>query len=162
MSMLLHQGEQVAFTEAVDKVSGNARLPGILYVTNYRIVFEQDVHGGLLRGRSTRTVLDTTLDHVHNAAVERGLLGRPAVRIETSMGAFTFKTQNAANWVQAIASTKGQMVPHAFAQRQTQAPVVVNVQQAAAPAPTVYLHCTHCGSLAGSGSVHCTSCGARL
>lgn len=45
-------------------------------------------------------------------------------------------------------------------------PVVVNVHQLPPPPPppppAVYLHCTHCGSLAQAGATRCASCGGRL
>jgi ribosomal protein L37AE/L43A len=46
------------------------------------------------------------------------------------------------------------------------APVVVNVNQAAAPPPQTFLHCRHCGTLNQSqrvaGAMRCASCGAAL
>jgi len=162
--MLLQPGESIQLTEHVDLVGEDGRQPGTLYLTNQRIVFEGLVQQGILEGAIPVTILNADLGAVSNAMLQNPVIGRPALRLETSQGHHSFKTPSAERWIRAIAEAKRKAVtspsPPSPSGR-TAPPVVVQLHQPAAT-PTVYLHCQHCGSLSVAGSVRCASCGAAL
>jgi hypothetical protein len=160
--MLLQPGEVVRHTETVDMVDEDGRQQGTLFLTNQRVVFEGNVQQGILEGRVPVTILDSDLSAVSNAMVRNPMIGRPTLRVETRQGQYSFKTPDASRWVQAIADAKRKAVaPPPPPSSTSGPPLVVQVHQPS-PAPTVYLHCTHCGSLSGAGAVRCASCGAAL
>lgn len=130
---------------------GGSRLSGILYLTNFRLVFEV-IARDLTVGYIPKTVLDLTLSQITNAVAVRRADGQAVLSVEAGVqGAHTFATPNAENWVTAIVSSRNTLIASKENQRGT-----VPFQ------PTVYLHCKHCGSLNPAGTTRCTSCGATL
>ncbi|HXW67222.1 MAG TPA: zinc finger Ran-binding domain-containing protein [Thermoplasmata archaeon] len=155
--MLLRPGERAIATEVVDADDDGEDLPGVLYLTNLRLVFEGTVGGNLLSPGTPRTLLDVDLEQVSNVVMTDPAIGRPRLNVETERGAnaFTFKTRSAAAWVHSITSARSARLsaPRAPAAGAT----------APSPsAPAVYLHCTHCGTLNPAGRTRCASCGAAL
>ncbi len=83
--MLLQSGERVirsayAVIEA-DHRPDDVRGPGVLYLTNYRLLFEARASRGvvfdLVRGRETRAVFSSSLHEIVDVTVRRGRLGKP-------------------------------------------------------------------------------------
>lgn len=161
--MILQEGERGITYESVEILYGQTWVPGNLQLTNCRLVFEgQFFEAGV--GTAPRTLLDLQLGFITNAVALPGRHGVGTLRIEAGRGyIYTFRTSNAAGWVDAIvkAKSEGPRIPPPVSPSASKEQIIVNVQQAPAP-PTVFLHCRHCGSLVAAGSVHCTSCGASL
>lgn len=161
--MILQPGEKAIASEPVQAVVGAQFQTGYLYLTSSRLVFEGLFHEPSV-GWVPRTLLDLYLGHITNVVAVPGRKNRHTLRVEAGREyAYTFVTPNAANWASSILGAR-RGAPPVSASTQTAAappPVVVNVQQAPSQ-PTVFLHCTHCGSLNAAGSTHCTSCGATL
>ncbi|HTT72826.1 MAG TPA: hypothetical protein VMG99_01560 [Thermoplasmata archaeon] len=162
--MILQPGEQGIASQPVKSVVGADVRSGQLYLTNARLVFE-----GMFKeervGWVPRTLLDLHLGLITNAVAVPGRGNRHTLRIEAGRGyVYTFLTASAPEWVASIVQAKARVPPTAYAPPPPPGgagPVVVNVHSAPT-APTVYLHCTHCGTLAPGGSVRCPSCGAAL
>ncbi|MCI4346612.1 MAG: hypothetical protein L3K07_07695 [Thermoplasmata archaeon] len=164
--MLLIHGEVVYRTGAVDRLHKGSRNPGTLFLTNLRVVFEEKVSQGLLRGQSTHTTLDLPLERIANLLIDRPPFGRPVLRIEVpSAGSFQIKTQEVDAWLHAIATARMAIRPLPPPPPPTpQGQVVVHVQ--APSAPQSFLHCHYCGALnpmgQGHGAAKCSGCGATL
>jgi len=161
--MILQAGEQGIASEQVLAVMGPSPQSGYLYLTNTRLVFE-----GLFSepsiGLVPRTLLDLHLVQVTNVVAVAGKRNRNTLRVEAGRGyVYTFVMPDAHTWANFIirARSKAPSPVSAAPASSVPPPVIVNVQQASSQ-PTVFLHCTHCGSLNAAGSVHCTSCGATL
>lgn len=172
--MILLHGEQILIAEHLDRVrGGNDQRHGTLFLTNYRIVFEEKINRGLLAGQTTRTALDAPIERVSNVLVDQRAfgVGRPILKIEfIGHDGFMFKTPAAAGWAARIAQLRASIVPRAPAPSPPAsyhgAPVVVNVQAPQAAPPQSFLHCRYCGALtpagAAQGAMKCSGCGAAL
>lgn len=165
-AMLLRPSEQVLLSEQVETGPGGTKHEGTLYLTNLRLIFER------LPGRGQvgpLTLLDTHLAMVTNILVNAPKFGRALLQVETRTGTFSFRTKNPQQWSAQIGSARSQApppppkaprspVPSPTASNQ---PIVIQLQQDRAP-PSVFLHCTHCGTLSAAGTTRCGSCGATL
>jgi hypothetical protein len=156
--MLLQAGErQIRSAYAVIGVAHRpegVRGPGVLYLTNQRLIFEAPASRGVvqdfLRGRDSHLVFDHTLHEIVNATVRRPRVGRPMLTVEVGGDRVEFDVLEPDEWLSAIAQAKRVFGP-------------------AAPAPTtvierqvVKVRCRYCGSLADEVDGRCPYCGAAL
>ena len=176
-------GEQIVQQEEAHSLLHNQR--GVLYLTNYRIVFEKHSRG-LVRHGTSETVLELGLDKVHNAHVNRPLIklpliGHEVLQIETTQHRYQFQVANPSGWRDHIAKVRSQFRPHGFSHQP--APMssqpVINVNVAApspfgyappgAPAPLpppppptpIYMRCRYCNNIGNMLNGRCTACGAQ-
>jgi hypothetical protein len=153
--MLLHSGETLrrsAYGVLEGDAPETARGPGILYLTNQRLVFEA-VRGGVGRGREPVTVMDAALAQVRNVAVRRARLGRDRLLVELTMGRPVFDVLDPAAWTTAIAAAK--RAGPAGTLGSALAPTVIERQ-------VVKVRCRFCGSLGNEVDGRCPRCGAPL
>ena len=164
--MLLQSGEQISYSEEVETGPGGTKHEGTLYLTNVRLVFERAAGKG---PAGPVTLLNAHLSSVTNVLVHSPRFGRELLAVETKTGTYSFRTKDARVWTDRISSARSQAPPpppprpsrSAPAPTTSTQPIVIQLQQDKAP-PSVYLHCTHCGTLNAAGTTHCASCGAAL
>ncbi len=160
--MILQSGEQMLGREAMDGIWQGVLQPGILHLTNRRLVFEGSVwEAGV--GWVPKTIVDLALIRITNITTSADPKGIPVMRIEAGPGwAYSFKSPRVPHWADSIRNWSS----HAVSQIPPPPPpvagppsggVVVNV-----PQPQVFLHCRHCGTLNPAATLRCSSCGASL
>jgi hypothetical protein len=156
--MLLHSGEHVirsayAVIEADHRPEG-VRGPGVLYLTNYRVVFEAPSSKGvvrdLMRGRETVPVFTSSLHDINDLTVRRGRLGKPRLIVQAGRLRPAFDVLDPDAWVALIAQAKRTFPPPGTA------PSVVIERQ------VVKVRCRFCGSLGNEVDGRCPYCGASL
>ena len=157
--MLLRSGEHLlrsayAVLEAEHRPQG-VRGPGVLYLTNHRLVFEASSSSGLvrglLRGRETRRVLESSLHDVTDVTVRRGRLGAKSRLVVVFADARpAFDVLDPETWAGAIAQAKRALPPPGAA-----GPTVIERQ-------VVKVRCRYCGNLGNEVDGHCSCCGAGL
>lgn len=157
--MLLHAGEHLlrsayAVLESEHRPEG-IRGPGVLYLTNFRLIFEAPSSTGLvhdlLRGRETRRVVESSLYAVADVTVRRGRLGGKSwlvVELAHSRPAFDVLEPDA--WAAAIAQAKRALPP-----REAGGATVIERQ-------VVKVRCRYCGNLGNEVDGRCSFCGAGL
>ncbi|HTT15650.1 MAG TPA: hypothetical protein VMG81_07765 [Thermoplasmata archaeon] len=154
--MLLQPGETVlrsAYAVLEDGVVPEASLgPGVLYLTNHRIVFEQGRPHRLGRARPTSTVVNSSLLEVHDVAVPPRRLRAPRLRVELTHGKPSFELLDPAGWAHAIA----------LAKRAFPVPGATVVERVTIERQVVKVRCRFCGSLAPEVDRKCPACGAPL
>jgi hypothetical protein len=165
--MILGRGESLILHGGASLAHGGSNLPGGLFLTNYRVVFEAG--GG---GPGAFTAYEQRIDavwNVHAGATSKFLEGRREfLTIEGDRGRFVFQVTGSTAWANAIAAAKTSAPPPP-PPRQThipppppgyggQSPVVVHVQ--APPAPQIMMHCRNCGNLYDATKGRCERCGA--
>lgn len=158
--MLLHAGEQLlrsayAVLEPGHRPEG-VRGPGVLYLTNFRLLFEAPSSTGLVRdllhGRETRRVVESSLYAVTDVGVRRARLGGKSwlvVELAHSRPAFHVLDPDA--WTSAIAQAKRALPPPPPVGGAT----VIERQ-------VVKVRCRYCGNLGGEVEGRCSFCGAGL
>lgn len=158
--MLLHAGEHLlrsayAVLEPEHRPQG-VRGPGVLYLTNLRLIFEAPSSSGLvrdlLRGRETRRVLESSLSALSDVHVRRGRLGGKnwlVVELARSRPAFDVLEPDA--WAAAIAQAKRALPPL----HETGGATVIERQ-------VVKVRCRYCGNLGNEIDGRCSFCGAGL
>lgn len=157
--MLLEGGESLlrsAYAIADTSVAvGLVRGPGVLYLTNRRLLFETAASRGAVRdfvgGRDVHVALHLGLSELRNASVRRGRVGRPRLVVEVAAGRASFDVLEPEAWLSQIATAR------------REAPAA----GAAAPAPAAFreivkVRCRFCGTLGQEGAPRCPSCGAPL
>jgi hypothetical protein len=158
VEMLLLPGEHLvrsayAVIEAEHRPEG-VRGPGVLYLTNHRLVFEAPSSRGLVRdfvqGRDSRLVFDRTLSEIQNVTVRRGRLGRERLVVDATNRHPSFDVLDPEAWVTAVAQAKRLMPPPGVA-----APMLIERQ-------VVKVRCRYCGNLANEVDGRCPYCGAAL
>jgi len=145
-----------AVADPGDKSERPPKGPGVLYVTNQRIIFEARVPRKGLTRRSfseTETQLDTPLTDVRNASVRRARVGRPRLVLELPHGRPTFDVLVPDEWTASIAQAKRAMPPLSGPAWQT----VHTIER-----QVVKVRCRFCGSLGNEVDGRCPSCGAPL
>jgi hypothetical protein len=156
--MLLHSGEHMirsayAVIEPNHRPDG-VRGPGVLYLTNYRVVFEAPASKGIVRdfvrGRETRQVFATSLSEISDLTVRRGRLGRPWLIVQAGAFRPAFDVLDPDAWVSVIAQAKRTLPPPGSA------PSYVVERQ------VVKVRCRYCGSLGNEVDGRCPYCGASL
>jgi len=158
--MLLGHGEVVlrsayAVADPGEPAEGGPKGPGVLYVTNHRIVFEARApRRGLSRRSSSDTVtqLDVPLDHLRNISVRRPRVGRPRLALELPHGRPTFDVLEPDAWAGSIAQAKRAYPPPGSGWR-----AVHTIER-----QVVKIRCRFCGSLGNEVDGRCPSCGAPL
>ncbi len=156
--MLLHAGEQMlrsayAVIEEPHRPS-DVRGPGVLYLTNQRLVFEAPTTAGLvrdlLRGHDNRTVFSGSLLDIRNVSVRRGRIGKTWLVVEMARERPAFDVLDPDGWIRAIALAKRALpVPGSGA------PTIVERE-------VVRVRCRYCGRLGNEVDGRCPSCGAPL
>ena len=159
--MLLGHGESVlrsayAVARRGDGSDGPPNGPGVLYLTNQRIVFEAPAtRKGI--GRRTRTEteiqLDASLYELRNATVRRGRVGRPLLLLDLPHGRPSFDVLEPEAWVGTIAQAKRALPPLPGPGWGT----VHTIER-----QVVKVRCRFCGSLGNEVDGRCPSCGAPL
>ncbi len=152
--MLLRRGETLvrsAYAVLEGGVTPESSVgPGVLYLTNHRLVFER----GHRRGRHPNsTVVNASLDDVHDVAVPRRRLRTSRLAVELTHGRPVFDVLEPEVWARAIAEAK-RAVPEP-----TAPPVVERVT---IERHVVKVRCRFCLTLAGELDRRCPSCGAPL
>jgi hypothetical protein len=156
--MLLLPGEHLvrsayAVIEAEHRPEG-VRGPGVLYLTNRRLVFEAPASRGLVRdfvqGRDTHLVFDRNLSEVQNVTVRRGRLGRPRLVVDAGNRRPSFDVLDPDAWVAAVAQARRSLPPPG------DSPAMVVERQ------VVKVRCRYCGNLANEVEGRCPYCGAAL
>ncbi len=167
--MLLQRGETMVVSGGATLVRGPEGTPGMLYLTTMRVVFEAGAGGP-----SAFTAYQEGVDGIWNvhAGSESKLLSgtREYLTIEGSRGRFVFRVVSSRGWVDAITNTKAHTAvpPPPPSQHLPPPPppppyssgggIVLNVQAPAAP--TIMMHCRHCGNLYDATKGRCDKCGA--
>jgi len=159
--MLLGNGEVVlrsayAVAEPGDKSDRPPKGPGVLYVTNQRIVFEARLPRRSLTRRAlgeTVTELDAPLSEVRNVAVRRTRVGRPRLVLELAHGRPGFDVLEPDGWTASIAQAKRSLPPATEPAWRT----VHTIER-----QVVKVRCRFCGSLGNEVDGRCPSCGAPL
>ena len=129
--------------------------PGVLYVTNQRLVFEARAPRRGLARRSRdgpETQLEVPLDQVRNVSVRRARVGRPRLSLELPHGRPTFDVLEPDGWAGAIAQAKRAYPPPSAAWR-----TVHTIER-----QVVKVRCRFCGTLGNEVDGRCPSCGAPL
>jgi len=159
--MLLRSGESILRSayavEEGPRESPTGRGPGVLYLTNRRLVFESHVSRGMVRdlvgGREARILLDAGLHDLTNVSVRRGRLGRARLVLELPHGRPSFDVLDPESWASAIAEARRELP----AVLPGPAPSVQTVER-----EVVKIRCRYCGQLGNEVNGRCPSCGAPL
>jgi hypothetical protein len=133
------------------------RGPGVLYLTNHRLLFELPESRGPVRdfigGRDTRLALDCVLHDVRNLTVRRGRLGRPRLVVELAGGRFAFDVLEPDAWMAEIARAKVELPSPGIAGTAVTHTIEREV---------VKIRCRFCGALGNEVHGRCPACGAPL
>lgn len=158
--MLLGHAENVlrsAYAVADGADGGGApKGPGVLYVTNMRVVFEAPVGRGTLGRRSrgeTQVQLDASLHELRNVGVRRGRIGRPRLVLELAHARASFDVLEPEAWTAAIALAKRGLPPAS----PYGGGIVHTVER-----QVVKVRCRFCATLGNEVDGRCPSCGAPL
>jgi len=129
--------------------------PGVLYVTNLRIVFEAPVGRRRIARRAgeTEIQLDVSLHDLRNLSVRRARLGRPRLVLELPRTRPSFDVLDPDGWVGAIAQAKRALPPY---------PGSVAASVHTIERQVVKVRCRFCGTLGNEVDGRCPSCGAPL
>lgn len=159
--MLLHAGEQVvrsayAVLDA-DGSTGTGRRPGVLYLTNRRLLFESRASRGLVRdlvsGRESEVVLDLPLEELRDVSVRPGRIRGPRLVLHIASRRPAFDVLDPETWAGAIAEARragpARGAPGAGSGANTERSVVK-------------VRCRYCGNLAAETDRRCPYCGAPL
>jgi hypothetical protein len=154
--MLLRRGESLVRSAYAVLEGGvvpeSSWGPGVLYLTNHRLVFERGHRRGGNR-RPNSTVVNSALEDVHDVAVPRRRLRSPRLAVELSHGRPTFDVLDPEGWASAIAETKRAPVAPA-------SPPVV--ERITIERQVVRVRCRFCLTLASELDRRCPACGAPL
>jgi hypothetical protein len=133
------------------------RGPGVLYLTNHRLLFELPESRGAVRdfmgGRDTRLAVDVLLHEVRNVTVRRGRLGRPRLVVELPAGRLAFDVLEPDEWVSEVARAKREL-PSPFV---PPPPATHTIER-----EVVKIRCRFCGALGNEVHGRCPACGAPL
>jgi len=157
--MLLGHGESLLRSAYAVASSGDEAQapngPGVLYVTNLRIVFEAPVARRRIgrRAGETETQLDASLHELKNLSVRRARLGRPRLVLELPHSRPSFDVLDPDGWVAAIAQAKRSLPPYPG----TPFTSVHTIER-----QVVKVRCRFCGALGNEVDGRCPSCGAPL
>lgn len=158
--MLLRHGEVVlrsayAVADPGDRSADPPKGPGVLYVTNLRLIFEARVPRRRIARRSsseTETQLEASLHEVKNVSVRRARVARPRLVVELVRGRPVFDVLEPDGWASTIAQAKRALPPSEPAWR-----TVHTIER-----QVVKVRCRFCGVLGNEVDGRCPSCGAPL
>jgi hypothetical protein len=159
--LILQRGEKI-LTQGPATSLTHDKATGLLFLTNYRLVFEA-TRSGLLRPGSTSTLLDLPLDQVSDAHVNRPrlrirFLDSSRLRFQTHRGEVDFVVDHPEIWRQYFADVKRETYPPP-----NTPPPAVSVQVNVPPAPPasrIYLRCPYCRTTYDETRGRCPTCGA--
>lgn len=159
--MLLHSGESTLRSAyaVLESAHGDPphRGPGVLFLTNRRLIFESSVSRGVVRdligGRDTRLVLDTPLTEVRNVTVRRGRIRGVRLVVDLAHERPTFDLLEPEAWVSAIAQARRDLPPPGA----LGGPSVHLIER-----QVIKVRCRYCGTLGNEGDARCPFCGASL
>lgn len=160
--MILHRGEKI-LTQGPATSLTHDKASGLLFLTNYRLVFETS-RSGLLRPGSTSTLLDLPLDLVSDAHVNRPrlrirFLDSSRLRFQTHRGEVDFVVDHPEIWRQYFADAKQETLPPSLRPPTPPISVQVNVPPPP-PGGTIYLRCPYCRTTYDETRGRCPTCGA--
>jgi hypothetical protein len=160
--MILLRDERILTQGAATSLT-HGKASGLLFLTNYRLVFEA-TRPGLLRPGATSTLLDLPLDLVSDAHVNRPrlrirFLDASRLRFQTHRGEVDFVVEHPEIWRQYFADAKRTNYPPAHGPVAPAVTVQVNVPPVP-PASTVYLRCLYCRTTYEETRGRCPTCGA--
>jgi hypothetical protein len=161
---MLNPGEVGVCAEPMYAWAAPRQIPGTLYLTSQRLVFEITPAPNSALGLDSlmavppppvAPMLNLDLRSISNVAAAAEPSGWHSLRVEAGGGAsvYVFQTPSAQSWLASIQQARSGAPPA------PPAPPLVPVPSAPA-AGTIW--CTRCGTPATSGSVHCTQCGSKL
>ncbi len=154
--MLLHHGESLlrsAFAVLKSGVTPESALgPGVLYLTNHRLVFESGRAGRFGRRTPAATVVEAPLTEVRDVGVSRRRVGAPRLEVVLTVGRPVFDVLEPQEWAAAIALAKRSYPPPGMAVSER---VTIERQ-------VVKIRCRYCGTLGNEVDGRCPSCGAPL
>lgn len=158
--MLLHPGESIlrsAYAVVEPGGTSSHRGPGVLYLTNRRLVFESPASRGLVRdfvgGKELRLVLDAPLAELRNVSIRRGRIRGTRLVIDLVHERPAFDVLDPDAWAAAISQARRD-VP---APSVSGAPSVHVIER-----QIVKVRCRYCGTLGNEGEARCPYCGASL
>jgi hypothetical protein len=156
--MNLRRGESILLYAGASLHQG---LPGWLYVTNHRVVFE-------VAGPTPWTAYEQGIDgvsNVHTGAIPASKGVQELLTIEGARGRYIFEVKGARAWANAIinANSNSTLPPPPYIPppppgHVPPGQVVINVP--VQPPPKVMMHCRNCGSLYDATNGRCDKCGA--
>jgi hypothetical protein len=142
-----------AYAVLEDGVTPEAALgPGVLYLTNRRLVFESGTAGRFRRRRPRATLVDARLEEVRNVDVERSRLRAPRLLVELLHGKPRFELHDPGAWATEIAQAKRSVPPSG----------ATVVERTTIERQVVKVRCRFCSALANEVDGRCPSCGAPL
>jgi hypothetical protein len=154
--MLLGHGESLlrsAFAVLKSGITPESALgPGVLYLTNHRLVFESGKPGRLGRRGAVATVVDAPLTTVRDLDVPRRRVGGPRLVVTLTVGRPTFDLLDPGDWASAIATAKRSQPP----------PGATVTERWTIERQVVKIRCRYCGNLGNEVDGRCPSCGAPL
>jgi hypothetical protein len=159
--MLLHSGESILRSSYAVLETGHGnpphRGPGVLYLTNRRLVFESPVSRGVVRdlvgGRDSRLVIDVPLAELRNVTLRRGRLRGTRLVLDLFHARPAFDVLDPEQWVSAMAQARRDLPPPAG----PGVPTVHLIER-----QVVKVRCRYCGTLGNEGEARCPFCGASL
>ena len=160
--MILHRDEKI-LTQGPATSLTHDKATGLLFLTNYRLVFEAS-SPGLLRAGSPSTLLDLPLQEVSDAHVTRPLirirfLDSSRLRFQTHRGEVDFVVDHPEIWRQYFADAKRE----SYLPSQTPPPPTISVQVHVPPAPSappIHIRCPYCRTAYNESLGRCPNCGA--
>jgi len=158
--MLLGHGESVLRSAYAVADGGDGPVPpkgpGVLYVTNTRVVFEAPVGRskvGRRTGGDTQVQLDASLHELRNVGVRRGRIGRPRLVLDLPHARVSFDVLEPEAWTVTIAQAKRSIPPSpAYG-----GGIVHTIER-----QVVKVRCRFCGTLGNEVDGRCPACGAPL
>ncbi|HLN52024.1 MAG TPA: hypothetical protein VK455_08260 [Thermoplasmata archaeon] len=158
--MLLGHGENVLRSAYAVSDGGEGSVPpkgpGVLYVTNLRVVFETPMARGIIGRRpagATELRLVASLHELRNVSVHRGRIGRPRLVLDLPHARPSFDVLEPEAWVGTIAQAKRALpAPSSYGG----GPVHTIERQ------VIKVRCRFCGALGNEVDGRCPSCGAPL
>ena len=160
--MILQRDEKI-LTQGPATSLTHGKASGLLFLTNYRIVFETS-RPGLIRAGTTSTLLDLPLDVVSDAHVSRPrlrvrFLDSSRLRFQTHRGEVDFVVDHPEVWRQYFADAKRERYPPSH----VPAPPPVSVHITVPPSPpatAIHIRCPYCRSTYDERRGRCPTCGA--
>ncbi|HYB77307.1 MAG TPA: hypothetical protein VEE83_01330 [Thermoplasmata archaeon] len=154
-AMLLGHGEvPLRSAYAVADPGGPSRErpkgPGVLYLTNHRLVFEAPV--GRRGSGETDTQFEVSLHELRNVSIRRPRVGRPRLVLETHQGRPSFDVLDPDAWSVMIAQARRALPPPPGG-----SPSVHTIER-----HIIKVRCRYCGTLGDEQDGRCPSCGAPL
>jgi hypothetical protein len=171
--MILYPGEVGVCSERMYAWAPPQQVPGTLYLTNLRLVFEvgslyQPEYGiDQALGLAPQTVppmLNLEVRAISNVTAATAPTGWHTLRVEAGGGTYVynFQTPRAQEWVNSIQQVRGR-TPLSSGAPPIGGPAFAPPPAPAPPVPAAAsVWCTQCGKPNPPGAVHCTNCGAAL